>query len=126
MRIHNYSNEKGVAIFITLMLLFLLSLAIAGVLLTAYNYNNICEAQIRRQKALASAEAGIHYACYQLRNNAVTNFYPNCKDVANADTSLSGLNGFSDIKVWVEDFNPPVSGKYIIRTKVTYPKAQSL
>ena len=80
MKKYNYNN-KGVAIFITIALLFLLSVAAIGVLLTAYNYNNICEGQIRRMKAITSAEAGVNYAYYQLRNNATTNFYPNHKDI---------------------------------------------
>ena len=119
------NDNKGVAIFITLMLLFLLSLAAVTVLLISYNYNNISESHTRRLKALVSAEAGINYAYYQLRNNATTHFYPNCKDIGNADTSLSGMNGLTDIKVWVEDYNPPVTGKYIIKSRATYPKTQA-
>ncbi len=116
------NNNKGIAIFITIMLLFLLSLITIAVLLTSYNYNNICEGQTRRLKAMTSAEAGIHYAYYQLRNNAATNFYPDHKDIGNADTSLSGMNGLTDIKVWVEDYSPAVSGKYIIKSRATYSK----
>ena len=51
--------NKGIAIFIALMLLFLLSLAAIAVLLTAYNYNNVCEGQTRRLKAMSSAESAI-------------------------------------------------------------------
>jgi len=122
MKKYNYNN-KGVAIFITIALLFLLSVAAIGVLLTAYNYNNICEGQIRRMKAITSAEAGVNYAYYQLRNNATTNFYPNHKDIDNADISLSGMNGLTKIEVWVEDHDPPITGAYIIKSKATYQKS---
>jgi len=120
MKTHNYSNDKGMAIFITLALLFLLSLLAISVLMTAYNYNSICEGQIKRLKAITSAEAGINYVYYQLRNNATTNFYPNHKDIGNADISLSGMNGLAKTEVWVEDQDPPIAGTYIIKSKVTY------
>ncbi|MDP2921614.1 MAG: hypothetical protein Q8O12_04540 [Candidatus Omnitrophota bacterium] len=110
-------NNKGVAIFITLMLLFLLSLIAVTALLTAYNYNNICEAQIRRQKALVSAEAGIHYAFYKLRT-----------DLGNFDDYNSEVDSYSfspnsgiTVKVWVTG---PVSGRYTVKSKATYSKAQ--
>lgn len=114
------SNNKGIAIFISLMLLFLLSLGVIAVLLAGYNYTRVTDGQIKRLKAIASAEAGLHYAYYQLRNNTITNFYPNKLGEANADTSLSGMNGLTEIKVWVEDLDPPVSGKYIIKSKTSY------
>ena len=117
------TNNKGIALFITLMLLFLLSLVTIAVLLTAYNYNNICEGQIKRLKAITSAEAGINYAYYQLRNNATTKFYPNHKDIGNADISLSGMNGLTTIEVWVEDRDPLIAGTYIVKSKATYQKS---
>ncbi len=118
----NYNN-KGIAIFVTLAFLFLLSLITIAVLSTAYNYNNICEGQTRRLKAITSAEAGINYAYYQLRTNATTNFYPIHKDIGNADISLSGMNGITSLEVWVEDRDPPIAGTYIVKSKATYQKS---
>jgi len=129
MKIHNYNNDKGIAIFVTLMLLFLLSLIAAAALLTAYNYSVICEGQIKRQKALASAEAGVHYVCYQLRTNE-TYFVSAYKRVPPDTTTAYTfpapvMNGITSLKVWVEDLDPPVPGKYIIKSEATYPKAEA-
>ncbi len=113
-------NNKGVAIFITLMLLFLLSLLAIAVLLTAYNYNNICEGQIRRIKAITSAEAGVNYVYYQLRTNnaAFTYTFPLADPVKNGITSL---------EVWAEEVKDglglPIPGKYIVKSKATYQKS---
>ena len=112
-----YNSNKGVAIFITLMLLFLLSLLAAAVLLTAYNYNNICEGQIRRLKAIASAESGINYAYYQLRTDASA-------FVASYDENNPcpvSINSGITVGVWATG---PVSGRYTIKSKATYSKTQ--
>jgi len=101
-------NTKGIAVFTTLMFLFLLSLIAVAVLLTAYNYNNICEGQIRRLKAMTSAEAGINYAYWYLRD-----------DPAYGGGTLSlNLNG---IPVTIT-ISAPVSGRYTISSKATYQK----
>ena len=113
--------NKGIAIFIALMLLFLLSLAAIAVLLTAYNYNNICEGQTRRLKAMTSAEAGINYAYWQLRTDLI-NFTSDHYSEATADTVTLGTNGMI-AKVWAEG---PVSGRYTVRSKVTYAKTQAI
>jgi len=63
------SNNKGIALFLSITLLFLLSIASIAVLLTAYNYANITENQIKRTRALSLAEAGINYAYWYLRDN---------------------------------------------------------
>ena len=60
-----YSN-KGIALFISLALMFLLSIGAVIVLLTAYNYANVSEDQVKRLRAISLAEAGINYAYYQL------------------------------------------------------------
>ncbi len=116
----NNFNNKGIALFISIALLFLLSVAAIAVLRTAYNYNYVCENEIKRVKAITSAESGINYAFYKLKNNATTKFYPNRLGIDNADISLSGMNGLSSVQVWLEDYDPPVSGKYIIKSKAAY------
>jgi hypothetical protein len=119
-------NNKGIAIFISLMLLFLLSAAIIAVLLTAYNYNSICEGQISRLKAITSAEAGINYAYYQLRTNEAT-FVSDHKVPPGAvyafPVSDPVMSGITNLEFWVEDLNPPIAGKYIIKSKATYRKS---
>jgi len=65
----NGLRNRGIALFISIGLLFLLSVGIIVVLLTAYNYTLITERQIKRIRALTLAEAGINYAYWQLRVN---------------------------------------------------------
>jgi Tfp pilus assembly protein PilX len=113
MKIHNSSNDKGIAIFITLMLLFLLSLAAIAVLLTTYNYNNICEGQIKRTKAINLAESGINYAYWKLRTDPTSIITsPGPTDTT---ISISGTNVVITVTV---DPNP--SGQYIINSRVDY------
>ena len=99
------NHNKGVALFMTLMLLFLLSLIVAAILITTYNYNNICEEQAKRTKAMTLAEAGIHYAFWQLRTNPAFA----------TDTNLD-INGTNV----VIKITGPVLGRYTISSKVTY------
>lgn len=61
------NREKGIAIFAAMALLFLLSVAVIVVLLTAYNYANISENQIKRLRAMKIAESGINYAYWKIR-----------------------------------------------------------
>nr|MBU1328152.1 hypothetical protein [Candidatus Omnitrophota bacterium] len=110
-------NDKGIAIFLTLMLLFLLSLITITVLLTAYNYNSICESQTRRLKAMVSAESGINYAYYQLRTDASA-FVAAYSEVSPCAISL---NSGVTVGVWATG---PVSGIYTIKSKATYLKTQ--
>jgi Tfp pilus assembly protein PilX len=116
-------NNKGIAIFITLSLLLLLSLLVIAVLLTAYNYNKICEGQIKRLKAITSVEAGVNYAYYQLRANEAAFVSDHKVPPGTAYTfpiSDPVVNGLTKIEVWVEDLNPPIAGKYIVKSKATY------
>jgi Tfp pilus assembly protein PilX len=108
-------NNKGIAIFISLALLFMLSAAVIAVLLTAYNYNSICEGQIKRIKAINSAEAGINYAYYQLRTNPSA-FVAAYSEISPYSISLN--NGIV-VGVWATG---PVSGRYTIGSKAVYPK----
>lgn len=108
------SNNKGIAIFVSLALLFLLSAVAIIVLLTAYSYNNICEGQIKRLKAMTSIEAGINYAYWKLRTDPS---YPDTYfSEASADTITPGNNGLN-VKIWVTG---PVSGRYTIKSKASY------
>lgn len=60
-------RNKGIALFVSLALFLLLSIGVIVVLLSAYNYTNITENQIKRLKALSLAESGINYAYYRIR-----------------------------------------------------------
>ncbi len=107
-----YNYNKGVAIFITLMLLFLLSLVTIAVLLTAYNYNYICEKQIKRLRAIKSAEGGIVYAYWKLRtdpDSVITSPGPTVTQIS--------VNASNDVAVTITG---PVSGRYTINSKSTY------
>ncbi|MBU1912088.1 MAG: hypothetical protein KKB22_00945 [Candidatus Omnitrophica bacterium] len=113
-------NNKGVAIFITLMLLFMLSLVAIAVLLTAYNYNYICEKQIKRVQAIASLEAGLNYAYYNLRTDA--DFIIDHNSEVTADTYPDSpdllINGLT-VKIWAWQTGA-TPGKYTVRAKTTY------
>ncbi|MBU1061677.1 MAG: hypothetical protein KJ952_03025, partial [Candidatus Omnitrophica bacterium] len=63
----NISNKKGIALFIALSLLLLISIGIIVFLVTSYNYANINESNIRRSRAMTLAEAGINYAYWKIR-----------------------------------------------------------
>jgi len=107
------NNNKGIAIFVSLALLFLLSLAAIAVLLTAYNYNSICEGQIKRMKAMASAEAGIVYGYKYLYD------YPKANPINpiyGGGTLSFTLNG---VPVTIT-ISAPVSGRYTISSKASY------
>ena len=108
-------NNRGIALFITLMLLFLLSLVVIAVLLTAYNYNYICEKQIKRAKAIVSLEAGISYAYYRLRTDAPVF---SAQLVEPTYTIIPEGNGFT-VKIWVWQTGA-TPGKYTVKVKTTY------
>ena len=97
-------NNKGMAIFISLMLLFLLSLGAIAVLLTAYNYARVTDGLIKRLKALSLAEAGINYTYWQLRTDP---------DYTGSTLTI----GSDNVEITVTG---PVSGRYTIKSKVTY------
>ena len=61
------NSKKGVALFIALALMFLLSICAVVTLLTAYNYANISENQINRSRAMNISESGINYAYWKIR-----------------------------------------------------------
>jgi len=113
MKMHNSSNNKGIAIFVTLMLLFLLSLATIAVLLAAYNYNNICETQIKRVKAINLAESGINYAYWKLRTDPDAVF--SSPGPTDTTISVSGTNVLVTVTV-----DPDPSGQYMISSRVDY------
>ncbi|MFA4991825.1 MAG: hypothetical protein WC569_04510 [Candidatus Omnitrophota bacterium] len=107
-------DNKGVALFISLALLFLLSVGAIVVLSTGYSYTQVTENQINRLKALKSAEAGINYAYWKLRTD--TDYASDHPDEAGADTVTPGSNGYS-VKIWAEG---PDSGRYTVKSKVSY------
>jgi Tfp pilus assembly protein PilX len=109
-------NNKGMAVFISLTLLFLLSLGTIVILLTAYNYTNITENQIKRLSALTLAESGIHYAYWKIRiakddaGNDIT--YP-----CTLTPSISVPTGL-ELRVSIEE--DPSTGQKTINSRVTY------
>ncbi|NQT74908.1 MAG: hypothetical protein HQ566_00120 [Candidatus Omnitrophica bacterium] len=109
-----YKNSKrGVALFITLMILFLLSIVTVVVLLTAYNYANVTENQIKRMRAITLAEAGIHYAYFKLRTDPA--YSTTYIDEASADTINPDESGYN-VLIWIDSS----SGRDAIKSKVVY------
>ena len=113
------AKDKGVALFIALSLLFLLSVGVVVVLLTAYNHTNVTENLTRRTKALMLAEGGIYYATWQLKND----------ETYLGETIEAGSGILSDIPsgtgwrivITVDDY--VAYGGKRITSKVEYPKA---
>lgn len=102
----NKFTNKGIALFIAMALLLLLSVGAIVVLLTAYNYTNISENQIKRVQAITAAEAGIHRAYWSLRNDPLYT----------GETIKPDPNG-PNVTITVTG---PVSGRYTIRSRATY------
>ena len=63
----NKNNKKGVALFVSLTVMLLLSLVVIAILLVAFNYSDITENQIKRLEALRAAEAGVAFAYSRIR-----------------------------------------------------------
>ena len=107
MNIRNrFSNNKGIALFISMGLLFLLSVGAVAVLLTAYNYTNVNENHIKRLRAIIVAEAGIHHAFWRVRNDPSYT----------GETIRPDPNG-PDVVITVTG---PVSGRYTIQSRAAY------
>lgn len=117
---NNKHNNKGIALFISLSLLFLLSIGAIVVLLTAYNYANITENQIKRSRAITLAESGINYAYWKIRigqddDNNDVDFGDGNPHTLNPPISIP--NGWI-IEVVVQDAS--MSGRKTIQSTVTY------
>jgi Tfp pilus assembly protein PilX len=104
------NNNKGIAIFISLSLLFLLSLVVIVVMLTSYNYFQITEKQIKRTKAIAWSEAGLSYAYYKLRVDPAN--YTNINATRPTELNSSGVI----LNVTWDGSN----NSYTIKSKVVY------
>lgn len=111
------SHNKGIAIFLSLSLLFLLSVGAIVVLLTAYNYAYVTEKQISRSRAILLAESGIHYAYWKIRIGK----YDNGDDISFPCILTPPIlipTGWSiQVDISGED---PTSGFKTIQSKVTY------
>ncbi len=115
-------NKKGIALFVVISIMFLLSIGSAVILLTAYNYANLTENQIRRSRAMVLAEAGINYAYWKIRigedDTGAPITYP-C--TLTPPISLPSIAGWV-IQVDV-DWDPDLPSRLKIDSTVTYPKA---
>ena len=121
------NNSRGIALFISLTLLFLLSIAAVVILLTAYNYANVTENQMRRTRAIVLAEAGVNYAYWKIRigeddaGNPVDFGDGNMHTLEPPISLPSATTWDIEVEVEAEDF--PASDDKTIRSTVTYPKA---
>ncbi len=110
------AKNKGIVLFITIGLLFVLSISAAIMLLTAHNHANVTENLISRIRAIMLAEAGSYYAIYKIRGD----------DAYTGETLEAGSGivpsriGWS-MTIIVEDY--PFTGGKKIRTTIEYPKA---
>ena len=117
-----YYDKKGVVLFVTLSILLLLSMGAVVVLLTAYNYANVTENQIRRARAIALAEAGINYVYWKIRvgqdDNGDPISYPCAPCTLNPPISLPAAGWAIQV-----DITGTENGRKTVESKVTYPKA---
>jgi len=118
-------NNKGVALFISLALLLLLSTGAIVFLLTAYNSVNINEAIARKKRAIIVAEAGINYAHWKIRINEdddgdpMSDYFPVPGTCTLEDTPISLLPDWT-LQVDIVDSG---TGRKTINSTVTYPKS---
>ncbi|MBU4311497.1 MAG: hypothetical protein KJ706_02105 [Candidatus Omnitrophica bacterium] len=125
MKMIGKGNSRGVAFFITLALLLILSMAALVFLLTAYNSANINEALYRRERALVMAEAGLHYALYQLRNDITytgETFLAGSGVMLDLMPDMPAGTGWSLI-ITITPSGAGDPGDYVVKSKVDYPKA---
>lgn len=112
-------SNKGVAFFISLALLLLLSIGAATFYIIAYNYANISEGLSRGLRAITLAESGINYAYWKIRigeddnNNPLT--FP-----TTLTPPISIPTGWT---IQVDITEDAVTGRKTIRSTVNYPKA---
>ena len=109
-----FNNNKGVALFIALSLVFLLGIGVVVVLLSAHNFSQISEKEISRIKATASAEAGLWHAYYMLRTQNA-GYIPSVGNPKNNNIDIN------DLTVNITISGPDnISGLYTIESKVQY------
>ena len=121
----NIFRNKGIAFFIALNLLILLSIGAAVFLLNTYRHVNINEAISNRTRAILIAESGIAYAYWRIRidqdqsggSMAGANIYT-------FDTSIPINSSLSSAWSLVVKVTEPGGGSpKTIDSIVTYPKS---
>ena len=127
MKMIGKGNSRGVAFFITLALLLILSMAALVFLLTSYNSANVNEALYRRERALVVAEAGLNHALYQLREDPV---YAGETFLAGSgvmldlmpDVPAGSRSDWWKLTITVTPSEADDPGDYVVKSKVDYPK----
>ncbi len=99
------TKNNGVALFIVIALLFLLSIGGAVILILAYNYTYTTKKQAERIKAFYLAEAGIWHAFYELRRDS------------SYRGELKEIESGKYVNITVSE---PSGGFYTIRAKAEY------
>ena len=115
-------NNKGIAFFVSLALVLLLSMAAFVFLVSAYNSSNINESLARRARAITIAEAGINYAFWKIRINEddsgspMSDYFPG---TCTLSPPISIPTGWS-AQVAVQDTG---TGVKTVRSTVNYKKS---
>ena len=123
----NTFRNKGIAFFIALDLLILLSIGAAVFLLNTYRHVNINEAISNRTRAILIAESGIAYAYWKIRineddespANPMSSYFPVPGTCTLSNMPISLPNADWSIEVNVTDDGT----KKTIDSIVTYPKS---
>lgn len=116
-----YRHNKGIAFFVSLALLLLLSISVIVFLIASYNSANISESLIRRSTAMTLAESGINYAYWKIRINEdddggpMSDYFPGTCTLTPPIPLPAGWS----IAVGVQDAG---AGQKTIRSRVVYPK----
>lgn len=122
-------NNKGIAFFVSLALVLLLSMAAVVFLVSAYNSSNIAEGLLRRARAITVAEAGINYAFWKIRIDEddstpptpMSDYFPG---TCTLSPPISIPTGWS-VEVSVQDPDPdsPYPELKTVRSTVNYKKS---
>ena len=122
-------RNKGIALFIALALLLLLSIGVAVFLLNTYRHVNINEAIANRARAMLIAESGIAYAYWKIRvgeddAGSPVDFYDGnlytLDPTAQATSPMPIPTGWT-IAIDVQDIGS--TGTITIDSTVDYPKS---
>lgn len=122
-------NNKGIALFVGIALVLLLSMTALAFLISAYNSGNINESLARRARAITVAEAGINYAFWKIRINEddtgspMSDYFPVPGECI-LEPPISVPAGWDvEVNVQYPDSGSPYPGSKTVRSTVTYPKS---
>jgi len=121
-------RNKGIALFVALALLLLLSIGIAVFLLNTYRHVNINEAIANRARAMLIAESGIAYAYWKIRigkedSGSSVDFYDGNLYTLDPTAQASPMSIPTGWAIAIDAQDIGSTGTITINSKVTYAKS---